>query len=41
MRAHGEWGKRYTEETKAFHYEYTVPPAVFADFRDDAVLQSH
>jgi tetratricopeptide (TPR) repeat protein len=34
MRAHEQWGKRYIEESKVFHYEYTVPPAVFADFRD-------
>jgi hypothetical protein len=34
MRAHGQWGQRYIEESKVFHYEYTVPPAVFADFRD-------
>lgn len=34
IRDHGEWRNRYIEETKAFRYEYTVPPHVFAEFKD-------
>ncbi|MBL8858693.1 MAG: hypothetical protein JNL28_09325 [Planctomycetes bacterium] len=34
IREHGEWRNRYIEETKAFRYEYTIPPHVFAEFKD-------
>jgi hypothetical protein len=34
IREHGEWGNRYIEESKVFRYEYTVPPAIFAEYRD-------
>jgi hypothetical protein len=31
---HSEWGNRYIEESKAFRYEYTIPPHIFAEYRD-------
>jgi len=34
IRSHGEWRNRYIEETKPFRYEYTVPPHIFAEFKD-------
>lgn len=34
IREHGEWRNRYVEESRAFRYEYTVPPHIFADFKD-------
>lgn len=34
IRDHLEWRNRYIEESRAFRYEYTVPPHVFAEFKD-------
>ncbi len=34
MRAHGEWKNRYREDGKYFRFEYTVPPRIFAPYRD-------
>jgi hypothetical protein len=34
MRAHGEWKNRYKEDGKYFRFEYTVPPRIFAPYRD-------
>lgn len=34
IREHGEWRNRYVEETRAFRYEYTVPPHIFAEFKE-------
>ncbi len=33
-RAHSQWGQRYIEETRNFRYEFTIPPYVFAEYRD-------
>jgi len=34
MRAHREWANRYTEKTKNFNFEYTVPQNIFESYRD-------
>lgn len=34
IRDHGEWRNRSIEESKNFHFEYTVPKNVFGTYRD-------
>lgn len=34
VRSHAEWRNRYKEDSKVFHYEYTVPQFIFERYRD-------
>lgn len=34
MKAHGEWRNRQKEDTKYFHFEYTVPQHIFEPYRN-------
>jgi tetratricopeptide (TPR) repeat protein len=34
MKAHGEWRNRSKQDTKIFHFEYTVPQHIFEPYRD-------
>ncbi|HUR27038.1 MAG TPA: hypothetical protein VM509_02535 [Planctomycetota bacterium] len=34
FKAHSEWRNRYTEKSKNFEFEYTIPPDVFENYRD-------
>ncbi|MCZ6785876.1 MAG: hypothetical protein O7E54_01800 [Planctomycetota bacterium] len=34
MKLHGNWSDRYTENTKNFQFEFTVPRFVFENYRD-------
>jgi tetratricopeptide (TPR) repeat protein len=34
LKAHSEWRNRYTEKTRNFAFEHTLPPEVFEEYRD-------